>query len=58
VFTKIDKISKGALGKTWSAWEKQLRKTWSELPPVFFTSSEKKTGGDELLAYIESILKK
>jgi GTP-binding protein len=58
VFTKIDKISKGAVGKTAAAWAQKLQLTWEELPPVFFTSSEKKTGRDELLEYIESILKK
>lgn len=58
VFTKIDKLSKNAVSKTAEAWGRKLRLTWEELPPVFFTSAEKKTGRDELLGYIESILKK
>ncbi|MEI9918035.1 MAG: ribosome biogenesis GTP-binding protein YihA/YsxC [Bacteroidota bacterium] len=58
VFTKIDKISKGAVNKTAEAWGEKLKKTWDELPPVFFTSAEKKTGREELLGYIEDILKK
>jgi len=58
VFTKIDKLSKGALMKTVGTWERALKKTWDEMPPMFITSSEKKTGRDELLGYIESILKK
>jgi GTP-binding protein len=57
VFTKIDKLSKGAVNKTADAWARKLRSTWEELPPVFFTSSEKKTGREELLGYIENILK-
>ena len=57
VFTKTDKISKGAVTKTATAWAEKLRLTWEELPPVFFTSSEKKSGRDEILGYIESILK-
>ncbi|MDY4845980.1 MAG: YihA family ribosome biogenesis GTP-binding protein, partial [Parabacteroides sp.] len=28
---------------------------WEELPPVFFSSSEKKEGRDEILDYIEQI---
>jgi len=58
VFTKIDKLSKGAVNKTAAEWGQKLKLTWEELPPVFFTSSEKKTGREELLGYIDSILKK
>jgi GTP-binding protein len=43
--------------KTVGTWERTLKKTWDEMPPAFLTSAEKKTGRDELLAYIESILK-
>jgi GTP-binding protein len=57
VFTKTDKISKSAVSKTAEAWGRKLRLTWEELPPVFFTSSEKKSGREELLKYIESVLK-
>jgi len=57
VFTKIDKLSKGALMKTVGTWERALKKTWDELPPIFLTSSEKKSGREELLTYIETILK-
>lgn len=57
VFTKTDKISKGALAKTAETWGRKLKLTWEELPPVFFTSAEKKSGREELLEYIDSILK-
>ena len=58
VFTKIDKLSKGAVAKSAETWARKLRPTWEELPPMFLTSAEKKTGRDELIGYIESILKK
>ena len=58
VFTKIDKLSKNALVKTIGTWERTLKKSWEEMPPSFITSAEKKTGRDELINYIESILKK
>lgn len=58
VFTKTDKLSKGALNKSASTWAQKLRLTWEELPPVFFTSAEKKTGREELLKFIESIIEK
>ncbi|HRI80257.1 MAG TPA: ribosome biogenesis GTP-binding protein YihA/YsxC [Cyclobacteriaceae bacterium] len=57
VFTKIDKISKNELMKTQSLWESALSGTWEEMPPVFFTSSEKKTGMKEILTYIQHLLK-
>jgi GTP-binding protein len=56
VFTKTDKLSKAALNKSASTWAQKLKLTWEELPPVFFTSSEKKTGRDELLDFIGSII--
>ena len=34
-----------------------LSETWEELPPYFVTSSEKKTGRDEILTYIENVNK-
>lgn len=58
VFTKADKLSKTALLKSIGTWERTLRKTWDELPPMFVTSAEKKSGRDEMLGYIENILKK
>lgn len=57
VFTKSDKLSKGALAKSVSTWQDRLSRTWSELPPMFVTSAEKRVGGEELLEYIDNILK-
>ena len=36
---------------------KKLSETWEEIPPVFVTSSQDKTGKEELLDYIDSINK-
>ena len=57
IFTKADKISKGALERNVEAYKAKLLETWEELPPIFCTSSEKKQGRVELLDYIESINK-
>lgn len=57
IFTKADKISKGALERNVEAYKAKLLETWEELPPIFCTSSEKKQGREELLDYIESINK-
>ena len=55
VFTKADKLGRERLTLNLEAYKKQLLESWEQLPPVFVTSSEGKTGGQELLAYIEEI---
>ena len=55
IFTKADKISKGALERNVTAYKDKLLETWEELPPIFCTSSEKRLGRDELLDYIDEI---
>lgn len=57
VFTKTDKLSKGALSKNVEAYVESLKETWEELPPIFYTSSEHRLGGDEILNYIDKINK-
>ena len=54
VFTKADKVSKAELDRKVKALKARLLEDWEELPPVFVTSSEKKTGRDEILDYIEA----
>ncbi|MCO5259712.1 MAG: ribosome biogenesis GTP-binding protein YihA/YsxC [Crocinitomicaceae bacterium] len=55
VFTKIDKLSSSALQKNMAKYKKELQKFWTELPPIFTTSSESGFGGEKLLNYIEQI---
>ena len=55
VFTKADKLSKGKLSANISAYKDRLLEAWEELPPLFITSSEERTGREELLNYIEGI---
>ncbi len=57
VFTKADKLSKLRAYENVKKYITVLKETWEELPPYFITSSEKKTGRDELLDYIEQINK-
>ena len=53
VFTKADKVSKAELERNVEAFKAKLLEEWEELPPIFITSAEKKTGRDEILNYIE-----
>lgn len=55
VFTKADKLGVNAAKAKVEAYEKTLLSNWEELPPVFITSSEKRTGRDEILNFIEKI---
>ncbi len=57
IFTKIDKISRGRLTANVEVYKNRLLETWEELPPVFYSSSEKKVGKEEILNYIEEINK-
>lgn len=58
VLTKIDKIKQAELARSKKNFETRLLKDWEELPPVFITSAEKKTGRDHLLDFIEEAIKK
>jgi GTP-binding protein len=58
VFTKIDKIKQSELAQSRKKFETRLLNDWEELPPVFITSAEKKTGRDHLLDFIEKTIKK
>ena len=55
VFTKADKLSATKVNQNVEAYKKVLSETWEELPPIFITSSDKKTGREEVLDYIEEI---
>lgn len=57
VFTKADKLGPVAAQRNVDAYLNELRLTWTKLPPVFVTSSEKAKGRDELLEYIDSLNK-
>ncbi len=52
IFTKADKLSKTATAANVDFYSKELLKEWEELPPIFITSSEKKTGREEVLNFI------
>lgn len=55
VFTKADKLNTLKAKANAKKWLEQLKDVWEELPPYFITSSEKRTGREELLDYIDQI---
>ena len=57
VFTKADKLGVNAGATKVEEYKKELLKKWEELPPIFVTSSEKGSGRDQILEFIEKINK-
>ena len=57
IYTKCDKSGVTALEKQISENNTALLSEWEELPPVFRASSRDKTGREEILDYIGTILK-
>lgn len=55
VFTKGDKLGKTVLLKNIEEYKLELLKQWEELPKIFITSAEKKTGLSEIATYIEQL---
>ncbi len=55
IFTKADKLTAGKAKANVETYRKKLEEQWEKLPPVFVSSSEKRTGRKEILDYIESI---
>jgi len=55
IFTKADKLKPMALEKNIHHYKSVLMETWTELMPLFISSSKNNTGRDEILNYIESI---
>ncbi|MBO6223015.1 MAG: YihA family ribosome biogenesis GTP-binding protein [Bacteroidales bacterium] len=56
IFTKSDKPGKNELQKNIESVKSSLSEYWEELPPIFVSSSEKNTGKEEIIAYMEQVL--
>ena len=56
IFTKADKLSQAQLNRNITAYKSRLSEQWEELPPMLVSSSEKRRGREEILAFIEECL--
>lgn len=56
VFTKTDKIGAEVLKDNVRCYSEKLLESWEELPLMFYTSSSKRKGADELLSYIDECI--
>lgn len=55
VFTKSDKETQKTVSKHVDAFSKAMAERWEDLPPMFLTSAEKKTGRKQLLSFIDEM---
>ncbi len=57
IFTKSDKLSKNKIQGAVQKYKHTLQKTWEEIPPMIISSSKNSIGKDEILTYLEEVLK-
>ena len=55
IFTKADKIGKTTLKENIRRYRLEMLNRWQELPLMFITSAEKKTGIEEIITYIKDL---
>ena len=56
VFTKADKLNTKSIEKNIKDYKsKMLISNWEEIPPVFITSAQNKSGSKEILSYINQL---
>ena len=56
VFTKADKINTKSIEKNINDYKsKMLISNWEEIPPIFITSAQNKSGSKEILNYINQL---
>ena len=53
IFTKTDKLGKISLQKNIANYKKEMLKEWEGIPQCFYTSTLKREGNKEILAFIE-----
>ncbi len=57
IFTKCDKLSANELAKSMKRYQQVLEKNWEEIPPNFMTSSETRRGKEEVLNFIDEVIR-
>ena len=58
VFTKADKYPSGKAKANIEAFKDAMSESWDELPQMFVTSSKGKMGREEIVRFIDEVLKK
>ncbi|MDN3596483.1 ribosome biogenesis GTP-binding protein YihA/YsxC [Zunongwangia endophytica] len=55
IFTKTDKLKPKELEKNILNYQEEMLQVWEEMPHFFITSSTSKTGGEDILEFIENL---
>lgn len=58
VFTKTDKLKTKAIERNIANYQARILEDWEEMPHYFVTSSTAKTGGEDILDFIDNLNKK
>lgn len=56
IFTKLDKLKKSEVVTHIERYKQFMLQSWEELPLIFLTSSENRSGKENLLEYIEQVI--
>ena len=56
IFTKADKLSQAQLNRSITTYKRTLSEQWEELPQMLISSSEKGTGREDILTFIDGLL--
>jgi GTP-binding protein len=56
IFTKIDKSGKTKIQTAIEEYKNNMNQYWEQLPDCFACTSSKKTGKEEILAYIQNLI--
>ena len=56
VFTKADKLKEHEIPRNLLRYKEEMLKEWEYLPDMFITSSVKKAGREDLLAYLDEVM--
>ncbi|TAH27540.1 MAG: YihA family ribosome biogenesis GTP-binding protein [Cytophagales bacterium] len=57
LFTKADRTNKTKINGVIEQYKNKMKETWEELPQMFITSSKNKLGKEEILEFIDDLVK-
>ena len=57
IYTKADKVSKNLVSSNILTFKGSMMKDWEEIPDSFISSAKDKRGREEILDYIDNILR-
>lgn len=55
IFTKLDKLNSTGKKTFLESYQNKMLESWTEMPPVFISSSVSNDGKEEILAYIDEV---